>query len=178
MNSTWTQTKESKKYIYKPIGGYGEVERLYQQKMKEKEEELENMRLKKEREERVRKEKERVENEIWQEQQKKKKLLQEQEELKAKAKKEKAAQEKLKLELHAKLFESFYGSEDEIFANKKKEVKYLFIYQIEDEDLVTEELSADEIEERLDKFGLSRNNYVIVASGKVVEFPLNNNLKT
>jgi hypothetical protein len=159
----------------------GEYDRLFKQRIKEKEEELDAMRLKKERDERVKKEKERVEREL---------------EIQDKIKKEKAKKEQARIEQIIKdqakadfdrrelefqkfkkekvkheLFESFYGSEDEILKSKK-EVKYLFIYQIEDEGITTEELSPTEIEERIDKFGLSRNNYVIVTNGKVVDFPL------
>lgn len=90
--------------------------------------------------------------------------------------KEKERVEKELAKARTKLFESFGKSEDEIF-QKKKEQTYLFIYQIEEENLMTEELTAKEIEERLDKFALCRHNYVIITGGKVIDFPLNNNLK-
>lgn len=153
------------------------IEELYKKRIENKDRELEKMRLKKEREEKVQKEKERIEKYLEEEQKKSRaKIIKEREDKIIKEREDKIAQE-AKKKLHNKLFESFYGSEDEILKNKKTEQKYLFIYQIEDEGLQTEELTASEIEERLDKFALCRNNYVIVSGGKVVEFPLSNNLK-
>jgi len=81
-------------------------------------------------------------------------------------------------ELPNNYWDSYFGNEDKILAlaNKKRIVnnKYLFIYQIEEEGLQTEELTPEEMEERIDRFGLSCNNYVIINNGKVVEFPVNN----
>jgi hypothetical protein len=193
---SWNMTQN--KYTYKPLGNYGEVERLYKEKIKEKEKELEGMRLKKEKEEEQRQQA--IKNELRKKEEEQRqhfaaiqaakcelKKEKEEEQLQAgyrRLKKEKEEEqrqaakcERLKVDFNNKLFESSYGSEDQILQNKKVEKKYLFIYQIEEEGLETEELTESEIEERLDKFALSSNNYVIITNGKVVEFPLSNNLK-